>query len=279
MKKIITDTAFLSALFLFIGYLNVFLYYDYFGINITTYLSTGELLLSFLPITTPLLIMLVVVFFPMLEVLTTQPDNNSTATMSSIRRKDKFKVSLINLKKAIKIIRQKRVRKRFALLLFFIQEATGLIFGFLFHVYFMLFILFFIVSVFATERRFPIPIAVWIILTIVWFAFLDDQIIPAYRKSERVNSVIIAIGVILSLGLISIYNRDKADDVLRGNQTMHVHFVYDSSRISTDTNLVYVGQTNGYIFLRNRTSRTNRVFELSKISGLEFTLPPDKSEK
>lgn len=55
MNKITKYIPIITGILLFIGYLNYYSYYEYFNINISTYLTTGELILSFLPLTIPIL--------------------------------------------------------------------------------------------------------------------------------------------------------------------------------------------------------------------------------
>src|SRR5262245_27373424 len=51
MERILKYASLIYALLVFVGYINLHAYYTPFGIQIWNYLTTGELLLSFLPIT------------------------------------------------------------------------------------------------------------------------------------------------------------------------------------------------------------------------------------
>lgn len=51
MKRVLEYTSLIYALMVFVGFLNMNTYFGYFGIDIHTHLSVGELLMSFLPMT------------------------------------------------------------------------------------------------------------------------------------------------------------------------------------------------------------------------------------
>lgn len=74
MKKIFENIPLLSGTLIFIGFLNYWFYYDFFDIEINSYLTTGELLLSFLKLTIPILITFFVIFLfttiPIYQIIT-----------------------------------------------------------------------------------------------------------------------------------------------------------------------------------------------------------------
>jgi hypothetical protein len=58
LERIINSIPIITALLLFFGFLNYFTYYDRLDIDIISYLTTGELLLSFLNLLVPFLYVL-----------------------------------------------------------------------------------------------------------------------------------------------------------------------------------------------------------------------------
>lgn len=272
MKNFFSNSAFLSALLIFVGYLNVYIYYNEFGINISTYLTTGELLLSFLPLTIPLLILASFFFIPTLDVLTTE-SGKSRKYESRVKEKELFRMAVKNLTGVWKILRQKRVRRPILLFFFTILEIVRLAYGTFYYIFLVIFLLPFSISVFASDYRFPAPIAVWIFFTLLWYVFLDDQIKKKDRDIKAVNDISVIVVGVLFLGLVSIYNKDKAFLVLSGRQDFKVSFQYDTMKVETDSNLVYIGKTNEYLFLRDRSARKNKIYPIDKVSLLEYTDP------
>ena len=81
MKKALEYTPLIYAGLVFIGYMNLHVYYSQFSIPIWSYLSLGELLLSFLPLTLALLASLVPLAF--LFLLTSEKKPESLAEFTS----------------------------------------------------------------------------------------------------------------------------------------------------------------------------------------------------
>ncbi|MBK6825601.1 MAG: hypothetical protein IPG86_01330 [Chitinophagaceae bacterium] len=270
MKKVFSNTAILSALLIFVGYLDIYIYYNEFGINISTYLTTGELILSFLPLTIPLLILVSFFFIPAIGVLTSEQGKHSRQNENRVKPKEYTKMAARNLKRVWKIIRQKRVRRPVLLFLFTLLEIIRLVYGIFYHIFFFTFILLFFISVFTSEKRVAVPILIWIIFTILWYLFFDDEIKRENRNLEAINNISAIIACVLFLGLVSIHKKDKAFLVLNGRQDFKVKFVYDTTKVETDTSVVYIGKTNEYLFLRERKGRINKVYEIDKVSLLEF---------
>ena len=58
-----------------------------------------------------------------------------------------------------------------------------------------------------------------------------------------------------------------ANNIKTGNPGYDVAFKYNNKLIKTDNNLVYIGGTQNYLFLRERKSKSNIIFRIDKIDS------------
>lgn len=69
---------------------------------------------------------------------------------------------------------------------------------------------------------------------------------------------------------VIIVNKVTTDNIKKGLAIYDIEFKYDTSRIKTDTNIVYVGATQNYLFLRERMIRKNYLYKIDKIDSLSI---------
>jgi hypothetical protein len=58
-----------------------------------------------------------------------------------------------------------------------------------------------------------------------------------------------------------------ASNIKSGYADYNITFEYNNSQIKTDTNLVYIGGTQNFIFLRDRRDKKNMVFKMDKVDN------------
>lgn len=116
-KNISKNIPFLSVLLVFIGYYNYYSYYSIFDIEIHNYLTTGELLLSFLPLSINILITILIVFI--IVALKESPENE----VESSENNESFLIELkTRFKKVIFITKPKSILNYLDSLFFFLLQ-------------------------------------------------------------------------------------------------------------------------------------------------------------
>lgn len=270
LKKISVPT-YLYALLIFIGYINYFTYYTFFGINIIDYLTFGELLLSFLNLTIPLLILgaflLFILIFAQVSFVskskeyiehyreTTYGDNT-----------DVFKGSFKNIKAIFKNKKWKTFNTYFSLLLFTFQFIfSSIIFIFLIAYPFEL-----LAHIFGGVFIYDVHPILLIILSFVWFMTFDDVLKRIFNERE-IRSAIFNTSIILCfIGVITFINRSRAKNILENHKSDKVEFLFGQEEIKTDSTQFYIGQTQGYIFLRQIKDSATVIYSKSKIEKFKI---------
>ena len=278
MKKILNYFPLISALLLFIGYLNYVTYYNLFDIDITSFLTTGELLLSFLPLTSAILFILFLVLVILVVALigpskksNEEPDNNRI-------EKNYFLFSFFALSDSIKSVKTIFKEKKWKTLG---QKAT-LIFEFILAIIgltvIFFFVTFFIIMVGLVIDHKPFPNwDFWIVfsLSVFWF-FILFEIIKRREDNKTlrfVNEFYLGLFTIAFLYFTTISNKKDATDTLSGKPHFKTKLIFsDSSKnIESDSNLVFVGKTAEYYFFRNLKKKTNHIYSADGVINVEVS--------
>ena len=274
MKKIVEAIPVISTLLLFVGYVNYITYYNYFNIDIITYLSTGELLLSFLPLTWPILFVVLLIVIIFIVEIVIFPGEKAKNTDGNERPKKLSVLTIYLSSEMLKIIKNDLRSKEPKTIQWFI----GICFAFIFFVVGVAIIIYFI---FFPLLMLPIaieskPFPEWnhgdfIMCCILWFLLLFDIIMVAEERkkiggTKWINLFFVACAFIC---ILTIGNKMKATDVLNRRSTTGVKFTFNDSLIITDSNLTYIGRTSNFLFLRNLNNKRNFIFLAADIKSLE----------
>lgn len=274
MNAILKYLPVISAFLIFIGYINYTGYYRFFDIEIVSYLTTGELLLSFLPLTKGIIVLFIFISIIVISELVSL----NTAKNDS---KDKLEhsrgasLSIFMFASNYKALRENLKEKRWKTLWDLLRiafEIVGCVVGI---ASILFFILFFLVGVGLIIDSKPYPydnFGLIVTLSLFWFMLLFDVIHRAETRDRLKNSSMLygIFFIVCFLYFITIWNKNEALRVLKGDPEKQVSFIYDSKTVKTDSNLVYVGKTAEYLFIRDRTTKVNRIFKVSEISNLEI---------
>ncbi|NDV43120.1 hypothetical protein [Flagellimonas sediminis] len=272
MKSLYNPTI-LYALLVFIGFLNYHSFYITFDIQIAPFLTLGELLLSFMPLTIPILITIAFFSFFQLAGITALAYNvkNPMDNYDGDEPND----FLFRIKNAPKQIREVLKLKKWKsgltyinLLIFGIQFLVS-IFLFLFIVLYPTYL---IGSLYPESSKFPDSTAnsLWVI-SLFWIFLFDSFIIRAFK--DRQNYKFLARGslfILISIGVIVSMNRKHAFDILNCQPTTGVDFIYNGQKVSSDSTKMFIGLTERYLFIRDISKGKNLIYKLEEIKYLEM---------
>lgn len=274
MEKILKSIPAVSGLLIFLGFLNYTFYYDFFGIDISSYLTTGELLLSFLQLTIPILF-LTAFFLLMLIIIITgeliSPRKKRDDKEDNEEEHSKNKIVFINehIKEFLNEIRSsnfKKISEYFHLLIGFISVILTLC-SHVFMIGFPIFVY--------NQIAYPEPIllnkTLTLVLGIIWIVFLFANLDTLEeRRDVDYKRVKIIFATVFFIATIYIANKDNAMEILQGESNISVKLYFDNDTIRTDSNFAYIGKTERFIFFRNLQYSANEIYNANNILKIEF---------
>ena len=244
MKKIIEYWPLLTACILYIGFCNLHYYYKVFNLEIFSFVTTADILLSLFP---QLVIISTTFYGLILQQLYSEikkpTENQQTIPEAIIEKKQK---RLLWFKKNIEIV---------VLIYFVVIILIMLLLKNVFHyksyelTYFniytdiiFLFLIYIAVSIADRNKLFfekPLLIGLFLLIFI-------GQKIGSYKTNE---------------GLAV---KDGITDYKRG----HISFDYNGKNITSSDSLLLVGQTASYLFLYDRKDSSTKIFKNEKVENL-----------
>ncbi|MEZ5015924.1 MAG: hypothetical protein R2800_02655 [Flavipsychrobacter sp.] len=261
----------LSVILVFLGYWNLDSYYDHFDIDIYNYVTATELLLSFLPIIKYIIISvsLISVFVVILSSL-----------IKSKKGKKSVKPTANILFTPLLLRRLYKIRKKRKSSLFTITINTYKCLLNLFVIVVPVFLTFLICDVLENEiisilfDKWTKYFFVFLIATTITYYSLifNDTIFSRINLDLRDYTILfLSLNVILAVIIItSVINTLQSKRVYYNNNLKTTSILIDNKTITTDSNLVYIGQTQNYIFLRKLKEEVNVIYKMSDIDKLEI---------
>lgn len=274
MKRIYESTT-LYAFLVFIGFYNYYIYYDYFDIEISSFLTVSELLLSFLPLTFSIIILVsfaaFLYIFAIAQLAFDKKKKEPDLESKRIKVRDDFINSLSNAFKDfgtdMKEWKWKSFKSYFSLLFTIIEILIGIAWW----LFLFLYLLHFLDRIFGKDSFIESTVGLLMFLGVIWFFTFENLIFRAFRnRKQAIDLSRIIIAIMIIIGLISIRNKDKAENILSGIPEYDIKFENNQNIIQTDSSTVFIGITEKYIFLRNLDLEKNLVFKLDNIDGLEM---------
>lgn len=265
----IFESAYIYALLIFLGFYNYYSYYIHFDIKIATFLTPGELLLSFLPLTLPIVVIVVILVVLHIKAIVEISSESKEKLKKNDREiiPDLFILGSVwrNLKESISA----QNFKSFSGVFFIFLDVLGIIIGIGIILFFIGFIFYFLLSI---EGKYVNPSIVdLIIYGFLWFIIFDELTELAYNNNMKAMNISRFFMLILfTVGLINISNANNAKEILNGKNKREILFEYNNVIIKTDSNLVYIGKTEKYFFLRNLNGKQNYLYPLDKIGLIQM---------
>lgn len=270
MKKLVESIPIISALLILVGFLNYITFYRFFDIEIVHYLTSGELILSFLPLTLPILLIIFIVSLTLIVHIVPLPGDSKRSSSTDEA------VSLLTIflaRETFEVIKRQFKAKRS------LGNVMGLILLSFLFILGVVIIVFFTIAPFLLfplafdSQLFPEWDNVFIfIISALWFLLLFDMIMVTEKKGRIqhagwVNLIFLVIGFVF---FVTLSNKIKATDILNGKPVYSVKFEFQGKVIQTDSNIVYIGRTSEYLFLRNLSEKSNSIYQCAEIKSIKI---------
>lgn len=262
VKKIPTITAFLLTA----GFVNSYGYYTHFQIDIFTYLTSGELILSFLPVIIPLFIAILWILFYSFRQVDKEEKIKENPFFS-----DKDLTLWGPFKDLVKLVKNRfKTNDKWGKILYhyLVQILARIIILTLFFG-----VTYFYLAAFIEKQGFPSeqPVS-FFFLTVIWLIIFASHIQKYFNKripeiSDFMTQSVIIIGF---LGIIFLFNSYRAFKTLENKPLYEFEIAQDNLKIKSDSNIVYVGKTKEYYFLRNLKEDKNIIIDNKNIDIVYF---------
>lgn len=273
MDKIIKYTPLLSAILIFLGYLNYYFYYSFFGIEIENYLTSGELLFSFLKLTIPFLYIffgvLVIIFSYQIQLFYSNNNDDSSSTEKNDNKKDY--VFFVEVFKEINL-------KNFSIktLFKFLTQLENIIWLLSCNIFLILFP-FYIINQIKSTNDLLLNSTTVLVLSFIWLVYFESlsqklkkRKIGPYKNDTKFNPIYY-IFILFFLGsFIYLKNKEKALSIINNRSRISVILYLGKEKIKTSNDLIFIGQTENYFFFRNNKNNSNLVINSKEIKKVNF---------
>lgn len=267
------NAAIITGGLILLGYCKYHFYFSYFDINIYTYISTSELLLSFLPI-------IVTYFIPIAIII----------YLYLIRPPMKYRTpGGKDFSGRVKAGEKKRMPKNLLKHIFFSQLKSKLrsklILCLITHPLFIAICLLLWATILFwyhvnVSQSFEEVEPLFYMVSIGWLLFIIEPIaFEAAFEAYKGISILNFIGIVKTINYFFIltyfiYFSQKIEALkkMHGLTIEKVQVQLNNGEIlATDSSLLYIGQTTNYIFFHNKKDSTNMIFNNSNIYKLVKT--------
>jgi len=253
VRELLDNGSWLYAVLVFVGFLDLHSYYSAFGISIWAYLSVGELLLSFLTLTGPLLFL---ISFLLLVVFITMRGTDKSDTIDKVL--EGIKSSYSNVKN---LWWQK-----------FIRGSTMVAFGLIaWGVPVFLITTWIYLAVGETLVRALVLLIIALALLLVLFVLVAQHI--GKGRSTRLKFTGSAFVVVLVL-LMCLLNRFRAENRIQYGGNDKVFIETKEHAFTTSDTLCYIGQCNAAVFLWDLKAECAVIVPTSEIILMSKTRMP-----
>ena len=257
MHKNIFSYSSAYALLIFIGFFDAYSYYFFFGIEISSFMTTGEILTLFFPRSLFILPFIGLIFF--LDASRNKYYQNTSALVP------KGLISMVNDLKFF-IVENKPDLKVVVKVFQFIIRILVIIFfwfGFLMYPFLIGWYLFYTESTYQLFI-FDGSLSIQFMLFAVFISIY-------YQNKKELFTYVILYGLIITiLSYIGVNNRNKASQIISGESTHFVSYSTDSKQMSTNSSYFYIGHTKNYLFFRNSIDNSNYIVKIEDINELRI---------
>ncbi len=277
MKKFLSVPVIYGYLIL-LGYINYYTYYIEFDINISPYLTSGELLLAFLNLSNAIVVFSVA-FTIYLIIMILRIDKHEKKDSEN---EQSIAITFRTFNEARKEFKKNWLRKRkkqpigkYKL----VENSLDMFFGGLMIVFFAGYIWYFIMRISGMPNFIPYTNADIILLGCVFFIAFSHYFLVGKSTYPELRLGLLLLIVALSVfGFVKISNSDKAREVLCGSQQLGVTFKYEDEIITTSDVVHFVGRTEKYLFIRDVEKSKNLIFNVDDIKFITMKMEDESEE-
>lgn len=245
MKKLISILPLLTICIIYLGYCYLHFYYTYFNLDIYNYISSSDILLSFLPIV--ILILTFLVGFINVKIINYKVIKNddkdiivSNENNTSVKKKTSvFKYILSSpLTYILLLLIVYHILRKYLLQYYYDFELQYLELSFFITMYSL----------------------------ILWNVYSNSKL-DLYLKQPILFMLFL---IVTSTIIISSFRKLDAKKIKFGIPVKQVSFIYKNKLYKSNQNILFVGQTQTSIFLYQRSNNSTMVFNTSEVEFLVF---------
>ncbi len=235
MKKLLKYLPLLTICLLFFGYCYLYYYYKAFNIEINSFISTTDIILSFLPV----IVLISSIFYSAILIQLYETIKKPSSDIDKVEINNK--------------------RTKFQKFRSWIRNYILWILG----LYYIPWLIIQEILKVGFDYK-PYELANLNLISHYFFLFIIYIGIAFHEKRTKIleNPTLIALFLIIFISLkIGDYRSNEAMKVKDGMgdyKKDHVSFQYNGKTIKTDESLVFVGVTSAYLFLYNRNDSTSK---------------------
>jgi hypothetical protein len=271
IDRVTRHIAVISAMLVFIGYLNLFFYYNYFDVDIGAYLSTSELIFSFLRLAVPILMGgAAYAIIPHLLDDLLKKETNSNAFFSPQK-------TFTEIVSSIKTLEYLRFRDKLWKTVKFYLLLLMLVLSIAFIACLPVVLLENADTGFSNVKGpsfLQLNYTILLILSVFWYILYSSVVRYVIKDSSRksiINLTTYGSAIAIIILLLKIYNRERALDIFNGRSEYRVTLKFnDGTTLESSSSTLYLGRTANYIFFRDIVVDRTMVLTSSEVK--EFTV-------
>lgn len=277
LERLNGKIALITGYLIFIGFIYEHSYFSMFGISIRHYLSTTEMILSFLDLSIPLLVL--VTFVTIIFTLSNTIDIFFNTESSVKRPSDEVqnagesnKPSKEATHTIPKLFRELKTNLKggWTNWINILKVGLLLVFFLAFFLFRLCFPIYFLLGIAGYISGDYFNFSTLFFLSATWLVHLeadDLQIIPSLKKTEHT----ILIFSLFLIGMAWQYNQEKAAIILDNCDCTHgFELEYMGETITSGADLLYLGNTQSHLFLYDRRDSTSIIYKMSELSKFSF---------
>ncbi len=267
MKELTQKIPLITAFLITAGFVNSYSFYSHFGIEIFTFQTSGELILSFLPVIVPLfiaIIFLLIFSFQKLDQFEKEKKENPFISDKDLTFWGPFR----DLKKLIKNKFKSDDKIGETLYHYIVQILSRLIMLAIF-----LGPTYFYIHAFINKLGYPYnqPTS-FLTISLIWIIIISIRVSNFFNKynlelSRFMTPFIIFVGFLITLYL---FNSFKAFRILENKPFYSIELIVNGTKIRSDDNLIYIGKTKDYYFMRDLKNEKNMIINNTNVNIVYF---------
>jgi len=261
MLRLINEISKISILIILLGYINLYFYYFFYGLEIYNFLDTTEIIFSFSSlIPTSLILISMFTFGEFFRYLNKEEEEGrlkkTTVEIEKKKQDNEDKAELEKVKKKFRFhIKSNILRKAFigviAIVLTLISQ-------------------FFLLLIFALLAGLEVTSSDWNLIFELSFAIFLMIVYVFSRRQTNKQKLYLGMVVLFALFLV-IRNNAAHNAVTNGNPKYYVEIqMLDGQLIKSNDSLTYIGSTKQYHFFHNIKSKENSIIPNSAVKEIKL---------